>query len=80
MSFPTKNLDLNNYIEGPSKSNSIYNLYAVINHKNVFGCNHFTSFCLSNNRWIEFDDHNIFYKVNTPVTSDAYILFYIKKS
>ena len=80
VSFPTKNLDLNNYIVGPSKSNSIYNLYAVINHKNVFGCNHFTSFCLSNNRWIEFDDHNIFYKVNTPVTSDAYILFYIKKS
>ena len=79
VSFPTKNLDLNNYIEGPSKVNSIYNLYAVINHKNISGCNHFTAFCLSNNKWVEFDDHKIIYDVNTPVTSDAYILFYSKK-
>ena len=79
VSFPIKNLDLSNYIEGPGKINSIYNLYAVINHKSISGCNHFTAFCKdSNNKWNEYDDHKIIYNINNPVTNDAYILFYSK--
>ena len=78
VSFPTKNLELSNYVEGPEKSNSIYNLYAVINHKSISKCNHFTAFCKDENRWIEFDDHRLIYDVKNPVTNDAYILFYRK--
>ena len=80
VSFPTKNLDLSNYIQGPEKNKSIYNLYAVINHKSLFGYNHFTSFCRNNKKWIEYDDHKINYDIKNPVTNEAYILFYIKKS
>ena len=78
VSFPTNNLDLTNYIEGPDKFNSIYNLYAVINHKSNFGCNHFTAYCKNNNNWIEYDDHKVS-RINDPISREAYILFYIKK-
>ena len=79
VSFPIKNLDLSNYVEGPGKSESLYDLYAVINHKSISGCNHFTAFCKNNNRWIEYDDHRINH-INNPVTNDAYILFYSKNN
>ena len=80
VSFPMKNLDLSNYIEGPEKLKGIYNLYAVINHKSTFGFNHFTAFCRNNKQWIEYDDDKINYDVKNPVTREAYILFYIKKN
>ena len=80
VSFPIKNLDLSNYIEGPEKNKSIYDLYAVINHKSLFGYNHFTAFCKNNKKWIEYDDHKINYDIKNPVTNEAYILFYIKKN
>ena len=78
ISFPTKNLDLTSYIEGPDKINAKYNLYAIINHKSSLGFNHFTAICRNNDKWIEYDDSKLF-SVKNPVTSDAYILFYIKK-
>ena len=78
VSFPTKNLDLTNYIYGPDKFNAVYNLYAVINHKSTEVSKHFTAYCRNNNQWIEFDDSKL-YSVSNPITKDAYILFYIKK-
>ena len=78
VSFPTKNLDLTQYIDGPDKFNSIYNLYAVINHKNIFGYNHFTAYCRNDNKWIEYNDAKLSIK-DDPISRDAYILFYIKK-
>ena len=80
LGFPTKNLDLSNYIVGPNKSSGIYNLYAVINHKNFMGVNHFTSFCRNNKKWIEYDDEKINYEIKNPITKEAYILFYIQKN
>ena len=77
MSFPIKNLDLSNYVEGPGKTECLYDLYAVINHKSINGCNHFTAFCNNDNRWIEYDDHKL-NLIDNPVTKDAYILFYSK--
>ena len=77
VSFPIKNLDLSNYVEGPGKSECLYDLYAVINHKSINGCNHFTAFCKNNNKWIEYDDQRL-NLIDNPVTKDAYILFYSK--
>ena len=78
VTYPTKNLDLSNYIVGPEKNNSIYNLYAVINHKSTMGFNHFTAYCRNNNRWIEYNDSKIS-SIDDPINKEAYILFYIKK-
>ena len=75
--FPKKNLDLSSYIDGKESINAIYNLYAIINHTNE-PCNHFTSMCRNNNRWIEFNDSKL-YEADDPITKDAYILFYVKK-
>ena len=78
VSFPIKNLNLSNFIDGPDKLNAIYNLYAVINHKSMIGFNHFTSFCRNNNRWLEFNDSKVS-EISKIITEDAYILFYVKK-
>ena len=75
-----KNLDLSNYMDGPEKDKCIYNLYAIINHINNFGVNHFTAYCRNNKKWVEYDDHKINYDIENPVTKEAYILFYIKKN
>ena len=75
--FPKKNLDLSSYIDGKENIKACYNLYAIINHTNE-ECNHFTSICRNNNRWIEFNDSKL-YETNNPITKDAYILFYVKK-
>ena len=80
VSFPMKNLDLSNYMDGPEKDKCIYNLYAIINHINNFGVNHFTAYCRNNKKWVEYDDHKINYDIENPVTKGAYILFYIKKN
>ena len=80
VSFPMKNLDLSNYMDGPEKDKCIYNLYAIINHINNFGVNHFTAYCRNNKKWVEYDDHKINYDIENPVTKEAYILFYIKKN
>ena len=80
VSFPMKNLDISNYIEGIEKDKCIYNLYAVINHTTNFGVNHFTAFCRNNKKWVEYDDHKVNYDIKNPVTKEAYILFYIKKN
>ena len=80
VSFPTKNLDISNYIEGPDKINAIYNLYGIINHKSLLGFNHFTAFCRNDKRWVEYDDKTIDCDIKNPVTNEAYILFYIKKN
>ena len=74
VSFPIKNLNLSNFIDGPDKLNAIYNLYAVINHKSMIGFNHFTSFCRNNNRWLEFNDSKVS-EISKIITEDAYILF-----
>ena len=78
ISFPTKNLDLSNYVDGPDKLNAIYNLYAVINHKSMIGFNHFTAFCRNYNRWFEFNDDKV-KETSNIINEDAYILFYVKK-
>ena len=78
VTYPTKNLDLSNYIDGPDKINSIYNLYAVIKHRSLMGFNHFIAYCRNNNRWIEYDDSKLNF-VDNPINKEAYILFYIKK-
>ena len=80
VSFPMKNLDLSNYMDGPEKDKCIYNLYAIINHINNFGVNHFTAYCRNNKKWVEYDDHKINNDIENPVTKEAYILFYIKKN
>ena len=72
-------LNLSNYVVGPDKDNSIYELYGVILHislSNEEG--HYVSFCKNNGRWIIYNDHNVELCKNF-IHKDAYLLFYERK-
>jgi ubiquitin C-terminal hydrolase len=79
--FPVVNLNLQKYINGYSKYQSRYDLYAVCNHYGALNYGHYTAYCMKNpDNWYVFDDDKI-NKIATKdvITNNAYILFYIRK-
>ena len=72
-------LNLSNYVIGPDKDNSIYELYGVILHKSLSNDGgHYISFCKNNGRWIVYND-DIFELCKNFIDKDAYLLFYERK-
>jgi len=62
-------------------NNTIYELYAIINHMGSYELGHYTSFCKNlNGSWYYYDNNNVS-KVNIKVSSsNYYMLFYRLKS
>jgi ubiquitin C-terminal hydrolase len=81
INFPTTNLNLQKYINGYSKHQSVYNLYAVCNHYGMMNCGHYTAFCKNiDTNWYQYNDDQVTQlELNDVVTDSAYILFYIKQ-
>ena len=81
---PLNDLDLANYTRDNSEtSNSKYDLYAVINHYGDTGGGHYTAFVKEKDsgKWFEFDDSDVSQiKSQADLLSNAYVLFYRKKS
>ena len=72
-------LNLNNYVVGPDKDNSIYELYGVILHISLSKEEgHYVSFCKNNGIWVVYNDHNVELCKNF-IHKDAYLLFYERK-
>ena len=72
-------LNLNDYVIGPDKENSIYYLYGVICHKKLLNGNHYISFCKIRGQWLTYDDEQIEFCEN-PINKDGYLLFYKRKN
>ena len=73
-------LDIKNYVLGPERENSKYNLYGVIVHEGFnLNSGHYYAYCKNNEEWFKFND-SIVTKLEHPFNSDAYILFYEKES
>ena len=70
-------LNLKEYIVGPDKNKSIYDLYGVILHKK-FVNTHFISYCKNLGIWISYDDTEI-NAIESPINKDAYLLFYKRR-
>ena len=70
-------LNLKDFVVGPDKDNSIYDLYGVIIHKKFMN-SHFYSYCKNMGIWISYDDTDI-NGIETPIHKDAYLLFYKKR-
>ena len=70
-------LNLKEYIVGPDKNKSIYDLYGVILHKK-FVNTHFISYCKNFGIWISYDDTEI-NAIESPINKDAYLLFYKRR-
>ena len=78
VTYPINDLDLSEYIVGPDKTNSKYDLYAVIEHSGNLEYGHYTAICKNQGNWVNYNDSSIGFEQN-PVTKNAYILFYVSK-
>lgn len=84
ITFP-KVIDFKKHIFCPelieNNTDSIYSLYAVCNHIGELNGGHYYANCKLNNNWYRYDDSNVQQiQFSNVVSSDAYMLFYIKKS
>ena len=66
-------LDLKEYIIGPNKNNSQYELYGNIIHKE----DHYVAVCKNGDRWVLYNDDAL-YRYSFPQSRNSYILFYKK--
>jgi uncharacterized UBP type Zn finger protein len=80
--FPLENLDMGQYICGPYKENSKYDLFAVSQHFGGTGGGHYTAICKNiDGNWYSYDD-SCCSRASTGnvVTSSAYVLFYRRRT
>ena len=79
--FPIKNFDMKNYIIGPDKDHSVYDLFAVSQHYGSTGAGHYTAVCKNGNDWYNYDDSSVTkISAKSVLTSAAYVLFYRRKT
>ena len=68
---------MSNFSENSEENMQKYDLYAVIEHYGEISEGHYTAICRVNKIWVLFND-SLLSKINDPVTSNAYLLFYRK--
>lgn len=81
--FPTSNFDFSPFVQGPlasSKEELIYDLCAVSNHLGELAHGHYTATARNrkDRNWYYFDDSSV-KAASSPVTENAYMLFYVRK-
>ena len=72
-------LDLKNYVVGPDKNKSVYDLYGIVLHQKSINSSNYISYCKNSSVWLDYEDDNI-YRIKNPIDKDAYILFYKRRS
>ena len=68
----------NNSRKGSEKNKAIYDLYGVIEHYGSVNQGHYTAICKNDGNWVSCDDSMIKI-VDSPVSKNAYVLFYKMK-
>ena len=79
--FPIKDMDLSDYVLGPEKKKSKYDLYAVCRHFGSCDSGHYTALCQNiDNKWYQYND-SIVNEIdeNEINTAEAYVLFFRRK-
>ena len=79
--FPINNLDMKDYVVGPDKEQSVYDLFAVSQHSGSSSFGHYTALCKNFNNWYSYNDSSVsISKPEYAVSSQAYVLFYRRKT
>ena len=80
--FPINNLDLKDFVIGPDKDHSKYDLFAVSQHYGSTGFGHYTAVCRNyDGKWYSYDDSNCSETSETETQSSAaYVLFYRRQT
>ena len=79
--FPINNLDMGEFMIGPDKEHSKYNLFAVSQHYGSTGFGHYTAVCKNFEKWYSYNDSSIHpCSENDARSSAAYVLFYRRET
>ena len=79
--FPINNLDLKDFVIGPDKDHSKYDLYGVSQHYGSTGGGHYTAVCKNNGQWFSYNDSSCHSTSESDaLTSAAYVLFYRRQT
>ena len=79
--FPINNLDLNEFIIGPDKDHSVYDLFAISQHYGGTGFGHYTAVCKNFGNWYSYNDSSVHSTNSSDIVSNAaYVLFYRRRT
>ena len=79
--FPINNLDMKDFVIGPDKEHSKYDLFAVSQHYGSTGGGHYTAVCKNNGKWFSYNDSSCHETSESDaLTSAAYVLFYRRQT
>ena len=79
--FPINNLNMGDYMIGPDKDHSKYNLFAVSQHYGSTAFGHYTAVCKNFNKWNSYNDSSVHpCSENDARSSAAYVLFYRRET
>ena len=79
--FPIENMDMKNFVIGPDKDHSVYDLFAVSQHYGSTGFGHYTAVCKNNGKWFSYNDSSCSEtNENDALSSAAYVLFYRRQT
>ena len=79
--FPINNLDMGEFIVGPDKPHSKYDLFAVSQHYGSTTFGHYTAVCKNFDKWYSYNDSSIHLcSENDAKSSAAYVLFYRRQT
>jgi len=84
VSYPLENLDLREFVIGPTKEQSVYDLAALSKHMGGLGGGHYVAYSRSseNGKWYYYNDSMVQEVSTSEVANDtvgAYVLFYIRR-
>ena len=79
--FPINNLDMKEFIVGPDKDHSVYDLFAVSEHYGGTGFGHYTAKCKNFDKWYSYNDSSVHETSESNISpSAAYVLFYRRRT
>ena len=79
--FPINNLDMKEFIVGPDKDHSVYDLFAVSEHYGGTGFGHYTAVCKNFDKWYSYNDSSVHETSESNIISNsAYVLFYRRRT
>ena len=79
--FPINNMDMKDFVCGPDKEYSKYDLFAVSQHYGGCGGGHYTAICKNFGKWYNYNDSSVSKgSENDVVSSAAYVLFYRRQT
>ena len=81
VNFPINNMDMKDFVCGPDKEYSKYDLFAVSQHYGGCGGGHYTAICKNFGKWYNYNDSSVFRgSENDVVSNAAYVLFYRRQT